>query len=194
MPPIGRHPFCWRIFHGEIMLKLWKSLFLSGLLLIAAPVNALEVGDPAPDFELPGTDDKTYRLSDYRDKQVVVLAWFPKAYTSGCTIECKSLSENGHLIQKFNAAYFMASVDPLVDNIGFATETGANFPLLSDEDKSVARAYGVLHPKGFAKRQTIYIGRDGRVLKIDTDIRPETSAEDIASTLGQLGIERRAAD
>ncbi|MGE4340188.1 MAG: redoxin domain-containing protein [Pigmentiphaga sp.] len=160
---------------------------------MTAPIHALEVGDLAPDFELPGTDDKTYRLADYRDKQAVVLAWFPKAYSSGCTIECKSLAENGHLIQKFNVAYFMASVDPLIDNIGFAIEAGADFPLLSDEDKSVARAYGVLHPQGYAKRQTLYIGQDGRILKIDTNIRPETSAEDIASTLAQLNIERRAA-
>lgn len=177
------------------MLKFWKPLLLSGwLLTMAAPVSALGVGDLAPDFELPGTDDKTYRLSDYRGKQAVVLAWFPKAYTSGCTIECKSLSENGHLIQQFNVAYFMASVDALADNVGFAIETGANFPLLSDEDKSVAKAYGVLHPRGYAERQTFYIGQDGRILKIDTDIRPETSAEDIASTLHSLGVERRTAD
>lgn len=175
------------------MSKFWKPFLLNVCLLsTAAPVYALEVGDLAPDFELPGTDDKTYRLSDYRGKQAVVLAWFPKAYTSGCTIECKSLSENGHLIQAFNVTYFMASVDALADNIGFATQAGANFPLLSDEDKSVAKSYGVLHPQGFARRQTIYIGPDGRVLKIDTDIHPETSAEDIAATLEKLDIERRA--
>lgn len=177
------------------MLKFWKPLLLSGcLLLMIAPVKALEVGDLAPDFELPGTDGKTYRLSDYRGKQTVVLAWFPKAYTLGCTIECKSLAENGHLIRKFNTAYFMASVDPLVENKGFAAQTGADFPLLSDEDKSVAKAYGVLQWRGFAKRQTFYIGQDGRILKIDANIRPETSAEDIASTLDTLQIERRAAD
>lgn len=177
------------------MFKFWKPLLVSGwFLLIAAPVNALDVGDLAPDFELTGTDDKVYRLSDYRDKQAVVLAWFPKAYTSGCTIECKSLTENGHLIQEFNVIYFMASVDPLADNKGFAIETGADFPLLSDVDKSVAKAYGVLHSQGFAERQTFYIGKDGRILKIDTTIHPETSAEDIGSTLNILHVERHAAD
>ncbi len=177
------------------MFKFWKRLVLSGcLLLMTAPVNALEVGDQAPDFALPGTDGKTYRLSDYRGKQAVVLAWFPKAHTLGCTIECKSLAENGHLIRKFNAAYFMASVDPLMVNKGFAAETGADFPLLSDEDKSAAKAYDVLSWRGVAKRQTLYIGQDGRILKIDNNIRPETSAEDIASTLNALNVERRAAD
>src|SRR5690606_41125343 len=111
----------------------------------------------------------------------------------GCTIECKSLADNGHVIQQFNVAYFMASVDPLVVNKGFAVETGADFPLLSDEDKSVAKAYGVLSWRGFAKRETVYIGKDGRILKIDAQIRPETSAEDIASTLKTLQIEQRAA-
>jgi len=176
------------------MLKYWKPLLLSvSLTLIAAPAGALSVGDPAPDFQLPGSDGKTYRLSDYRGKQAVVLAWFPKAYTYGCTIECKSLAENGHLIREFDVTYFMASVDPLLDNKGFAAETGADFPLLSDEDKSVAKAYGVLHEKGYAKRHTFYIGKDGRILKIDTDVNAETSAEDMAATLGKLGVARRAA-
>lgn len=162
-----------------------------GLALLAASAQALEMGDQAPDFELPGSDGEIHRLADYRDKQAVVLAWFPRAYTSGCTIECKSLAENGHLIREYDAAYFMASVDPLSKNKGFAAETGADFPLLSDEDKSVAKAYGVLHPLGFARRHTVYIGKDGRVLKIDTDVEPATSAEDMAATLGQLGVERR---
>lgn len=162
-----------------------------GLAMMALSANALEVGDMAPDFELPGSDGETYRLADYRGGQAVVLAWFPRAYTSGCTIECKSLAENGHLIREYNVTYFMASVDPLSKNKGFAAETGADFPLLSDEDKSVAKAYGVLHPLGFARRHTVYIGKDGRVLKIETDVKPATSAEDMATTLGELGVERR---
>lgn len=162
-----------------------------GLAMMALSANALEVGDMAPDFELPGSDGETYRLADYRGEQAVVLAWFPRAYTSGCTIECKSLAENGHLIREYNVTYFMASVDPLSKNKGFAAETGADFPLLSDEDKSVAKAYGVLHPLGFARRHTVYIGKDGRVLKIESDVKPATSAEDMATTLGELGVERR---
>lgn len=164
-----------------------------GLALAALSANALEVGDLAPNFELPGSDGEIHRLADYRDKQAVVLAWFPRAYTSGCTIECKSLAENGHLIREYDVSYFMASVDPLSKNKGFAAETGADFPLLSDEDKAVAKAYGVLHPLGFARRHTFYIGADGRVLKIDTDVEPATSAEDMAATLGELGVARREA-
>ncbi|TDG12680.1 redoxin domain-containing protein [Seongchinamella unica] len=156
-----------------------------------AQAGELAVGAMAPDFTLQGSDGQTYTLSDYRDKQAVVIAWFPRAYTSGCTVECKSLAEKGHLIREYDVSYFMASVDPLEDNIGFAEETGADFPLLSDPEKSTASAFGVLHPMGFAKRETVYIGKDGRILKIDDQVNPATSAEDMAAILGQLGVARR---
>src|SRR6266571_1423704 len=83
--------------------------------MAAVPVFAadLKVGDPAPDFSLQATDGKTYKLSSFKGKQAVVLAWFPKAFTQGCTIECKSLAEHGDMIDKYNAKYFMISVDPL---------------------------------------------------------------------------------
>src|SRR3954466_6075041 len=77
----------------------------------------LKVGDKAPDFTLQGSDGKTYKLADFKGKQAVVLAWFPKALTSGCTLECKSLAEHGDLIRAYNVTYFMASVDPLEKNI-----------------------------------------------------------------------------
>lgn len=163
--------------------------FLAALALAAtAGADELSVGDPAPDFTLQASDGKTYRLSDFRGKQAVVIAWFPRAFTSGCTVECRSLAKNGHLIRAFDVSYFMASVDPLEKNIEFAKETEADFPLLSDPDKSVARAYGVLHTLGFAKRHTFYIGVDGIILKIDDDVQPDTSAEDMASNLGALGV------
>ena len=166
------------------------QLFATITIMLAIPVMAgsLEVGDSAPDFSLQGSDGNSYKLSDYRDKQAVVIAWFPKAYTSGCTVECKSLAENGDLIKKYDVTYFMASVDPLEDNIGFAEETKADFPLLSDPSKATAKAYGVLHMLGYAKRHTFYIAKDGSILKIDTKVKPATSAEDMAATLGELGV------
>lgn len=171
------------------------GIYLLCLLLLpaAAIAEELAVGDTAPDFTLEASDGKTYTLADYRDKQAVVIAWYPKAYTSGCTIECKSLAQNGHLIREYDVAYFMASVDPVEDNKGFAKETAADFPLLSDPTKATAEAYGVLMPVvSVAKRHTFYIGKDGRILKIDTDIKPETSAQDMARTLGELGVAKRA--
>ncbi len=171
-------------------------VFLAVLVMTAiasAEVSAavLAVGDPAPDFRLQGSDGTTYTLAEFAGKQAVVLAWFPKAYTRGCTIECKSLAEKGHLIREYEVSYFMASVDPLADNIGFASEQGADFPLLSDPGKDTARAYGVLSPLGYAKRHTFYIGSDGVILAIDRKVQPATSAEDMARTLGELGVPRR---
>jgi peroxiredoxin Q/BCP len=154
------------------------------------PAPELKVGDPAPDFTLQGSDGKTYKLSDFKGKQAVVLAWFPKAYTSGCTIECKSLAEHGDLIRKYNVTYFMASVDPLADNKGFAEQHKADFPLLSDPTKVTAQAYGVLNaPGGLARRWTFYIGKDGKILAIDKAVKPATSAEDMAAKLGELKVD-----
>ncbi len=157
-----------------------------------AQAGDLAAGDMAPDFTLHASDGKTYTLSDFRGKQAVVIAWFPKAYTRGCTIECKSLAEHGDLIRQYDVTYFMASVDPLEDNKGFAKQQKADFPLLSDPDKKAARAFGVLQPAGYAGRETFYVGVDGRILAIDRSVRPETSAEDMAAKLGELGVARVA--
>lgn len=153
------------------------------------PAPELKVGDPAPDFSLSGTDGKTYKLSDFKGKQAVVVAWFPKAFTSGCTIECKSLAEHGDMIKKYNVKYFMASVDPIEENTKFGTEQKADFPLLSDPTKKTAEAYGVLGPQGLARRWTFYIGKDGTIAAIDKAVKPATSAEDMAAKLGELGVE-----
>jgi peroxiredoxin Q/BCP len=166
--------------------------FVAALLLShAAVADGLEVGAVAPDFRLEATDGRTYTLSEFKGVRPVVIAWYPKAYTQGCTIECKSLAEKGHLIKAFDVAYFMASVDPLDDNKGFAAENGADFPLLSDPTKATAEAYGVLSERGFAKRYTYYIDIDGKVAAVDRAVKPATSAEDMAAQLEKLGVAKR---
>src|SRR3954464_11847437 len=137
-------------------------LTLTGLGMAAVPAAAgdLKVGDQAPNFKLQATDGKTYQLTDFKGKEAVVLAWFPKAFTQGCTIECKSLAEHGDMIKKYNAQYFMISVDPIEGEKGnkaFADSMHADFPLLSDSSKETANAYGVLNgERGFANRWTFY--------------------------------------
>jgi len=173
------------------MFKL-KVLFVLIMFSISSVVLSLEVGDAAPEFELEGTDGNTYTLSQFKGKEAIVIAWFPKAFTRGCTIECKSLADNGHLIKKFKATYFMASVDPLEQNKGFAAEHSADFPMLSDPSKEVAKAYGVLREdRGVAARHTFYIDENGIIVAIDRDVNPSTSAEDMASTLGNLNVAMR---
>ena len=169
-------------------------LVIAAMLMASTSVTAqqaeLKVGDMAPDFYLEGSDGNHYRLSDFRGEKAVVVAWFPRAYTQGCTIECKSLTENGHLIRQYNVAYFMASVDPIEDNRGFAEQQEADFPLLSDPSKEVATAYGVLSERGFASRWTFYIDKQGRIAAIDKRVNPATSAADMVAKLGELGVER----
>ena len=172
----------------------------------SAQGTELKVGDPAPNFKLQGSDGKTYQLSDYKGKKAVVLAWFPKAFTQGCTIECKSLAENGDKIRHYDVAYFMASVDSVEENTKFAKATSvtlqgrgggaatvvdkkeADFPLLSDPTKETAKAYGVLMPAGFANRWTFYIDKDGRISHIEKKVNPATSAQDMVAKLGELKV------
>ena len=157
-----------------------------------APAMAeLKAGDAAPDFSLQGTDGKTHKLSEYRGKQAIVLAWFPKAFTQGCTIECKSLAANGDKIRKFDVSYFMISVDPLEGeggNLAFAKSEGADFPLLSDPTKEIATKYGVLGPRGTASRWTFYIDKAGKISYIEKAVRPATSAEDMLAKLTDLKV------
>ena len=179
------------------MNTLFKRLIISAGLIISicgvnlAQATDLNVGDKAPEFRLQATDGHFYQLSDYLGKQTLVLAWYPMANTRGCTLECKSLVQKGDLIRQYNAVYMMASVDDLEDNQKFAKEQQADFPMLSDPTKAVAKAYDVLNLVRVASRVTFYIGKDGTILKIDDDINPETAAEDIAATLAQLGVEKQ---
>jgi peroxiredoxin Q/BCP len=172
-----------------------SGLMLALLLAVTAPaLRALEVGDKAPDFELPATDGQRYRLSEMEGQSSVVLAWFPQAFTSGCTIECKSLAKHGDKLREYDVRYFMISVDPIEENQRFARALDADFPLLSDESKAVAEAYDVLYQNRFALRHTIYIDEGGVITAIDSNVNPQTSAEDMLATLERLGVERRPED
>jgi len=112
-----------------------------------APRVELAAGDEAPDFSLAASDGRTYRLSELRGR-VVVMAWFPKAFTTGCTWECRSIGLSKQALGGFDATIFAASCDTVDINREFAASTGIDVPILSDPDKSVARAYGVLGPLG----------------------------------------------
>lgn len=167
------------------------ALAFVGAACAAAP---LEVGSPAPDWTLPGSDGNDHSLSALLKDGPVVLAWFPKADTPGCTRECKSLTENGEKLRQFKASYFMASVDSIEENKAFARKYGADFPILSDETREVAEAYRVMSSFGFPRRETFYIGTDGLILAVDREVNADTAAEDIAAMLESLGVAKRGAD
>jgi len=170
-----------------------KLLLVLSFYIFSSSVFAtdLKVGDIAPDFNLQATDGEYYKLNDYKGKQAVVLAWYPMANTRGCTIECRSLVVDGHLIRKFDVSYVMASVDPLDDNRDFAKKMSTDFPMLSDPSKETAKAYDVLNVFRVASRVTFYISKEGRILKIDDDINPINAAQDIAKNLKQLSVAER---
>lgn len=169
-----------------------------GLALMNAAFAAekgLEVGDEAPVFELPGSDDATYKLEDFRDKQVVVIAWFPKAFTGGCTKECKSMKASGEAIRKYDVAYFTASCDEPEQNKKFAESLDLDYPILSDPGKEVATAYGVVHSgREVPERWTFYVGLDGKILAIDKEVKTESHGEDIAKRLEELGVGEKKAE
>src|SRR5262249_8402000 len=149
-------------------------------------------GDEAPDFELTGSDGRNYRLSSFRGHSAVVIAWFPKAFTGGCTAECESIGASRRALHQFDVAYFGASVDRPEMNRKFAESMGIEYPILSDPGKSVAHAYGVLGPSGFPSRWTFYIGKDGRIQQIDKGVHTSTHGPDIEKTLTDLQTARRA--
>jgi peroxiredoxin Q/BCP len=172
------------------------TLLLSGILIgtagIAAAADPPKVGDDAPDFSMVGSDGKTYKLSDFKGKQAVVVAWYPRAFTGGCTKECQSFKNDGAKIREYEVAYFTASNDPAEQNKKFAESLSVDYPILSDPDSSVATKYGVLNPeRKAANRWTFYIGADGKLLHIDKMVKTDAHGADVAAKLGELGVAKK---
>jgi peroxiredoxin Q/BCP len=152
---------------------------------------ACRPGDVAPDFGLAGSDGRSYRLADFRGREAVVLAWFPKAFTLGCTAECESLASSANALEAYAVQCFGISVDTPEANRRFADAMRLPYPLLSDPGGHVARAYGVFGPAGFASRTTFYIGTDGRILDVDRNVNAPAHGARVAARLAQLGVPKR---
>ena len=179
----------------RLLALLGTGLALTGIALgRGQPAAAAELkpGDKAPDFTLSASDGKTYKLSEFQGKRVVVLAWFPKAFTPGCTLECKSFGAKESPLKKLDAACFTASVDSAETNQKFAASLGVDFPILGDPKKTAARAYGVVDDQQpVARRWTFYIGTDGRILAIDKNVQCSSHAQDVAKKLRELGVKEK---
>lgn len=162
-------------------------------LLTAADDGPPKVGDGAPDFSLRASDGKTYQLADFRGRQAVVLAWYPRAFTGGCTKECLSFRDHGDQLRAFDIAYLAASCDPLTVNADFAKQLKLDYPLLSDPTGAAATAFGVYVPdRKLAKRVTFLIGVDGKIQFIDTRVNAARHAQDVVTRLKELGVKQRA--
>ncbi len=114
----------------------------------------VDVGDAAPDFELPGTGGKTYKLSDYRGRKLV-LAFYPGDFTAVCTKQFCSYRDQSEKLDQIGADVLGISPQSVESHERFTQEKSLNVPLLADEDKSVAKAYGVL--AGPMVRRAIFV-------------------------------------
>lgn len=127
-------------------------------------MQGLKVGDEAPDFELEDQNGKKVRLSQYRRKKNVLLAFFPFAFSPVCTNELGELKEKEGTIMKLDTQILAASVDSAWTQKAFAKELGIRFPILSDFGRKAAPLYGALYEdKGFAKRSIFVVDRNGKV-------------------------------
>jgi len=159
---------------------------------IAAEPVELKVGDKAPKFALKASDGKTYKTEDFLGKRAVVIAWFPKAFTPGCTVECTSFRQDGDSLRAFDVAYFTASCDTPEKNADFAKSLKLDYPILSDPEKKVARAFGVVDDKRpVPHRWTFYLGADGKILAIDKAVSVKTHALDVAKKLAELKVAKK---
>ncbi|HYG95770.1 MAG TPA: peroxiredoxin [Solirubrobacterales bacterium] len=113
-----------------------------------------DVGDPAPDFELPGTGGKTYRLADYRGRRLI-LAFYPGDFTAVCTRQFCSYRDQGERLDDLGVEVLGISSQSVDSHERFVKEKDLNVPLLADEDKGVARAYGVV--AGPMVRRAIFV-------------------------------------
>lgn len=120
------------------------------------------VGDQAPDFELPGTGGRTYRLADYRGGKVV-LAFYPGDFTVVCTRQFCSYRDEAERLDSIDAEVLGISPQSVDSHERFTEEMRLNVPLLADEDRSVARAYGVA--AGPLVRRSIFVIDENGVIR-----------------------------
>jgi thioredoxin-dependent peroxiredoxin len=147
----------------------------------------IKVGDAAPEFELPGTGGKTYRLSDYRGRKVI-LAFYPGDFTAVCTKQFCSYRDQGEQLDGLGAEVLGISPQSVDSHERFTEEKRLNVPLLADEDKSVARAYGVL--AGPMVRRAIFILDEEGVVrhrKVTVAGLTYESVDDLERALAAIG-------
>jgi peroxiredoxin Q/BCP len=155
-----------------------------------APLSA---GHPAPAFSLPATDGRTISLDQYRGKQAVVLYFYPKDDTPGCTKEACAFRDLGDEFAKAGAAILGVSTDSVESHEQFRGKYGLNFPLLADTDAQVATAYGAYGPKtSFGKetvgmrRATFVIDANGTIRKVYPNVKVDQHADEVLAFLRTL--------
>jgi len=151
------------------------------------PLTELKVGDKAPDFSLSDERGLPVSLKDYLGRKVVVLYFYPKDFTSGCTAEACSFRDSYKSYQDKGAVVIGVSVDSVESHSKFSEKYNLPFPILSDRSKEVAGAYGVLGIGGFlAKRVTFIINKEGKITHIFPKVDVRHHSEEVLKALEEL--------
>ncbi|MGC8916437.1 MAG: thioredoxin-dependent thiol peroxidase [Thermoanaerobaculum sp.] len=158
---------------------------------------ALAAGSPAPDFALPSSQGGTFRLSEQRGRWVVVY-FYPRDMTPGCTTEACEFRDLTPEMEALGAVVVGVSADPLSRHGAFARKHNLNFPLLSDSDSAVAKAYGAYGEKSFMGRKsmgilrtTVLVDPEGRVARVWEKVKAQGHAAEVLSALRELSGARR---
>ena len=172
-----------------------RSVFVLSLItvlifpLVLVPDNAIAdtptVGSPAPDFSLTTSEGKPASLKDYRGKWVV-LYFYPKDFTSGCTLEARNFQQDLAKYEKLNAVILGVSVDTVESHKEFCAKEDLSFKLLSDADTAVSSKYGSVMEYNGAKlsaRNTFVIDPEGKIAKVFTGVKPAGHSEEVLSFL-----------
>ena len=153
-----------------------------------AQLTVPEVGSEAPTFKLTSNEGKQVNLKDYKGKYVV-LYFYPKNFTSGCTIEAKNFERDIAKYEAAKAVVIGVSVDTAESHKEFCTKEGLSFKLLSDTDASVSTAYGSVMEYNGAKlssRNTFIIDGKGKIVKVFTKVKPGGHSDEVLAALAEL--------
>jgi len=169
-------------------MKTVMKTLLAATLIVAGGIalSAPQVGDEAPDFRLQDQNFQWHTLADYEGQWVVVY-FYPKADTPGCTTEACEFRDNIFAFEDIGAAILGVSVDDVASQKEFSDKYHLPFPLLSDASQDVAQLYGVLREdRGVASRQSFIVAPDGRVAKHYTQVDPADHSAEVLEDLKSL--------
>lgn len=155
-------------------------------------MSKLKVGDKAPQFNLPDQDGKMHALKDYAG-QWVLLYFYPKDDTPGCTTEACSVRDNLPKFKKIKAQVFGVSTDSVKSHRKFADKFELPFTLLADENKELVKAYDVYKPKKFmgrefmgTMRESFLIDPQGKIAKVYEGVKPADHVDEVLADLAIL--------
>jgi peroxiredoxin Q/BCP len=150
-------------------------------------MTELKVGDKAPDFSLMEEHGRLVSLRDYLGKKTVVLYFYPKDFTLGCTAEACSFRDDYKVYEEKGAVVIGVSLDSVESHMKFSEKYSLPFLLLSDGRKEVAKAYGVLGTGGFlAKRVTFVINKEGKIAAVFPKVDVKNHSEEVLKVLDEL--------